>query len=366
VQNVNPTIQNRTISPEAHRAIMLHQIREAERLRKFGHVRPIISLDHQGYKFVAVGSQLHYSKSWQTFHDFLWNYIAGVVTKEWGDAELKKPFEERHPIVQWYHYLCDFQRKPAREEPGGIYSAIATGPVMAYTALAYDLYTLAHHALLQAKLVKRLKVKEQFQGARYEIYVSAAFIRAGFDVKLEDESDSTTTHCEFTATHKTIGLHYSIEAKSRHRTGFLGQPGTPKSLQEIEADVYRLLQQALGKRAVNDRIIFIDVNVPPQGGLLFESEWFKRVASQVKRLEESQSSTNPWPPAFVFFTNHPYHYVDTDQPEPGKSAIFTAINIPDFNQPPQAMRKKYPAIAQLFDSVTLHTEVPHEFPKEEL
>ena len=71
---------------------------------------------------------------------------------------------------------------------------------MAYTALAYDLYTLDHQALLQTKLVKRLKVKEQFQGARYEIYVSAAFVRAGFEMNLEDENDSTTTHCEFTAT----------------------------------------------------------------------------------------------------------------------------------------------------------------------
>lgn len=104
VRSSNPTIQVRTISPEVERAFVQHQLREAERARKFGHVRPIISTDHQGYKFVAVGNQLHYSKSWKTFHDFLWNYIAGVVTKEWGDAELKKPFEERHPIVQWYHY----------------------------------------------------------------------------------------------------------------------------------------------------------------------------------------------------------------------------------------------------------------------
>jgi len=319
-------------------------------------------MDHQGYKFVAVGHQLHYSKSWKTFHDFLWNYIAGVVTKEWGDAELKKPFEERHPIVQWYHYLCDFQRMPAREEGGGIRSSIATGPVMAYTALAYDLYTLAHHALLQAKLVKRLKVKDQFQGARYETYVSSAFVRAGFDVDLEDEGDATTTHCEFTASHKATGLQYSVEAKSRHRPGFLGQPGLPQPLEEIEADVYRLLQQALRKKAAYDRVIFIDVNVPRHVGNLFEAEWLKKVGTQLDRLEESQSPTNPWPPAFVFFTNHPYHYVGNDQSEPGKSAFFTTINMPDFKQRNPEVFKKYPAIAELLDSVINHTAVPHEFP----
>src|SRR5882724_9722584 len=145
IQNPDPTIPYREIPPEVQQAFIQHQVREAERIRKFGHVGPIIAADHQGYKFVAVGNRLHYSKSWKTFHDFLWEYIAAVVTKEWGDAELKKPFAERHPIAQWYHHLCDFQRMAAREEPGGIYSAIATGSVMAYTALAYDLYTLAHH-----------------------------------------------------------------------------------------------------------------------------------------------------------------------------------------------------------------------------
>jgi len=361
IQNPDPTIPYREIPPEVQQAFIQHQVREAERIRKFGHVGPIIAADHQGYKFVAVGNRLHYSKSWKTFHDFLWEYIAAVVTKEWGDAELKKPFAERHPIAQWYHHLCDFQRMAAREEPGGIYSAIATGSVMAYTALAYDLYTLAHHTLLQAKLVRRLQNRDQFQGARYEIYVSAAFVRAGFDVKLEDESDSTTTHCEFTATHQATGLYYSVEAKSRHRPGFLGQPGTPQPLEEIETDVYRLLQKALRKQAAYDRIIFIDVNVPPQVGTIFETDWFRKVATQIMRLEESQSAANPWPPAFVFFTNHPYHYVGNDQTEPGKSSIFTAINMPDFKQPNPAVLGKYPAIAQLLDSVINHTVVPHEF-----
>jgi hypothetical protein len=333
---------------------------EQARIRRFGHVRQPISIDHQGYKFVGVGNRLHYAKSWRTFHDFLWHYIAGVFTSEWGNAELQKPFEERHPVAQWYHHLCNFQQENM-EGPGPVYSAVATGTVMAYTALAYDLYTLDHHALLQKRLVERIKKRDQFQGARYETYVAAAFIRAGFDVILEDETDISTSHCEFNATHKDVGARYSVEAKSRHWSGYLGQSGTPKPLERIEADVYRLLQGALRKRADHERIIFIDVNVPPVNRPLLETEWFKKIAHQLTRLEESQSPENPYPSAFVFFTNHPYHYVGSDQPEPGKTALFTAINMPEFREPHLEVRSRYPAIHQLADSVFNHTAIPHDF-----
>jgi hypothetical protein len=234
---------------------------------------------------------------------------------------------------------------------------------MAYAALAYDLYILAHHALLQQKLIKRLKAKQQFQGARYETYVAAAFVRTGFDIVLEDEGDSATTHCEFTATHKATGLQYAIEAKSRHRPGFLGQPGAPKPLPEIEADVYRLLQEALRKNAEHEHIIFIDVSVPPEDCAPFQAQWCKKIAAQVTRLAAMQSPQDSWPPAFIFFTNHPYHYVGDDQPEPGRTAIFTAINMMDLKRPdPTALKKRYSAINQLFDSVTTHITIPHEFP----
>lgn len=345
---------------EAREAILQLQRKEAERVGRYGHVRPPISIEHQGRKFVAIGSRLLHSGNWKTFHDFLIAYIATVLTGDWGNAEIKKPFSQRHPILQWYHRLCEFQQKHI-QEAGKIHSAIMTGPVKAYIALAYDLYTLEHHALLQEKLIKRLKIQDQFQGARYETYVAAAFIRAGFDVELEDEDDPTTSHCEFAAAYNGTGSRFSVEAKSRHRPGFLGHPGDPKPLSEIQADVLQLLQRSLRKRADHDRIVFIDVNVPPEDATLFETEWFKKVMKQLNRLESNQSADEPWPPAFVFFTNHPYHYVGIDESEPGQSTLFTAINIPEFKQPnPEIIKQKYPPLDQLLNSVLNHTQIPNE------
>ena len=76
--------------------IRKEQLREAA----YGKVRPVIHEDFQGYKFVAVGNQLLYSKSWKTFPDFLMSYIAAVLGKDWGNAELAKPLEQRHQILR--------------------------------------------------------------------------------------------------------------------------------------------------------------------------------------------------------------------------------------------------------------------------
>jgi len=348
------------IPPEVLEKFARLQQRETERVRRFCHVRAPISLEMQGQRVVAVGSRIFWSPKWKTFHDFLVGYLTTVMGSEWGDAELKKPFQERHPIVHWYHGVCVLQQQTVKEA-GQVYLATATGPVIAFMSLAYDLYTLEHHALFQRRMLTRLKHRDQFQGARYETYVCAAFVRAGFDLVLEDETDTETSHCEFVATHKQTGSTYSVEAKSRHRPGYLGQAGAPRPLQEIKAEISRLLRRALRKQANHDRVVFIDVNVPPIDRAGMESEFLPSVASEVDRLREGGSGEAPYPPAFIFFTNHPYHYVGTDAPDPGHSVLFTGLNIPEFKVGAGDPYRKYPAIKELFNSVLNHTNMPENF-----
>jgi hypothetical protein len=80
-----------------------------------------------------------YSNTWKTFTDFLGDYIKMTLGGDWGNSELKKPFEERHPVLQWYHHICVLQRE-STEKVGEIYSAPVTGAVSAYYGLAYYLY----------------------------------------------------------------------------------------------------------------------------------------------------------------------------------------------------------------------------------
>jgi hypothetical protein len=356
-----PVLTAQAISKAKQRAATEIQPKPVEQIRQFGHGRPLISTELHGHRFVAVGNRRYSSEKWKTFHDFLVDYMKIVLGNEWGTKEEQKPFGEQHPILQWYQAVRDFQARTVMEV-GKVFSAVFTGPTMAYAALAYDLYTLAHHELLQQHMIKRLQNRTNFQGARYETFVTAAFIRAGFDVELENERDPSSTHCEFTATHRLTGQKFSVEAKSRHRTGFLGQEGAPPALEKIQADVFRLLQAALQKNAMYERIIFIDVNVPPEDATLFETQWFKKVTDQLNRLEATQRPYAPWPQSFVIFTNHPYHYAGTDETYPAGAIIFTAINNQDFRgMHPDLLRQKYPILFQLVDSIIAHTTIPHTF-----
>ncbi|MCC7293311.1 MAG: hypothetical protein IT449_14725 [Phycisphaerales bacterium] len=61
---------------------------------------------------MAAGCEYYSADSsvWRTFLDFLGDYIKHVLTPAWGKAELAKPFERRHVIMQWYDGMCRHQQ----------------------------------------------------------------------------------------------------------------------------------------------------------------------------------------------------------------------------------------------------------------
>src|SRR5882762_10049694 len=83
------------------RVVQAKQTAQQEWIARYGHVRPHISTDFLGYKFVAAGGRLYWSNKWKFVPDFLLDYVPGVFGTEWGRAELAKPEGERHPLVQW-------------------------------------------------------------------------------------------------------------------------------------------------------------------------------------------------------------------------------------------------------------------------
>ena len=182
---------------------VLRKLDAAETIRKKqqGGGRPIISMNFQDHQFVAVKNKLYRSKKWKTFPDFLFDYIKATLGSDWGNAEIKKDFSDRHPIIQWYHEVC-IQQKKAIKKPGEPVSSEVTGAFGAYLGLAYCLYLLDHNVELQERLIKRLKNIGNFQGAYYEVLVAGALVLAGFELHLEDETSRSSRHCEFYAVSK--------------------------------------------------------------------------------------------------------------------------------------------------------------------
>ena len=109
------------------------------------------------------------------------------------------------------------QRDQQPDPESGLVSAIRDGILSALLALAYDLYVLRNYSKLQDEVVARLRHPDQFQGARYELFVAATFIRGGCDIGYEDESDGSKKHTEFVAKHQKSGFEMSVEAKARQR-----------------------------------------------------------------------------------------------------------------------------------------------------
>jgi hypothetical protein len=273
---------------------------------------------------VVVGQQIRWSKSWLTFHDFLFDHIKVTLGREWGTREIAKPESDRHPLIVWYQRVCEFQRSHAASRAGNIYSGQMTGLIRAYLGLAYDLYLCAHNVELPELLVTRLRNHDNFEGALYEAFVVGCFAKAGFTIEFENEADSSVSHCEFTATHKDTRRRFSVEAKAV--TSASGRAGTSDQPPRIRDKLY----DALRKDAEHERIIFVELNraqtVNDQG----EPDWAAQV-DQEMRLAESELTIarQPAPPAYVFVTNRVFMQ-KLDDPEGGEMYMARGFKIADF------------------------------------
>jgi len=228
--------------------LMQVQARQSEFQRDHGKGRPIISSQFRDWRLVAVGNELNYAKKTDTkyFADFLLQYIRLKLGVEWGMSELAKPLRDRHPVLQWYDGLCRFQRSEQPDDDG-IYRSSGNGALLSWYRLAYDLYVTKHNADLQERLLHRIRNAQQFQGARFELVVTASMILAGFEITFEDESDTNRKHAEFVATHLS-GMRIAVEAKSRHRDGVLEYKASPRRSgqnQSSRVSVERLIRKAL-------------------------------------------------------------------------------------------------------------------------
>jgi hypothetical protein len=349
------SVSEEPISEVIRKKMEEHKAMELQREQQQGLGKPIISETFKGYRLVAVGGKLFYSKQWKTFHDFLADYIKTVLGGgAWGNAELKKPQSERHPILVWYEVGTRHMNE-LMKEPGKVHIAPMTGAVAAYFRLAYNLYLLGHNVKLQEILVRRLKDKDQFYGAHYETFVAGVLIRAGFDIEFEDETDGSTTHCEFTATFRKTGEKFSVEAKVRGRN-------------KASVDVGNQLYSALRKVAKHTRIVFIEVNVPPTSDGESTLSTLRQVVNSLRTREEKLTiDKQPAPPAYVIVTNNPHDY--DLHGEVKTWAAGEGYKIPDFKMDSRFSslrealntREKHIEIFDLMKSLAEHQEIPSTF-----
>jgi SEC-C motif len=289
--------------------------------------RPITAFKANGHQVVVVGDTVHFSQSWKTVPDFLAYYIKTILEPPWGNAELAKPFSERHPIIQWYDAVSRHQQATITS-PGEPTDAIVTGAVACYLGLGYGLYLLAHNVEQQKRLIDRLKNPGTFQGAYYEVIVASLLIRAGFELTLEDETDGASTHGEFIARSKRTGKKYWVEAKARSVAGLLAKTtidGTSDT--KPTSHLVKHLNLAFKKTAPHERLIFVDLNTEPTG--VAKPAWIEQAAARLEAYEKQGLPKGER--AYVIVTNFAFHRALSD---PASMVGFPmTLGIDDFNRP---------------------------------
>ncbi len=322
----------------------------------YGEVRDLIHAEYKGQTFVAVGNTVLWGK-WRTFTDFLIDYVWHVFGKDWVEQQFALDREDRHPVARMREDVSAFAATQEKG-PDGLYESVATGPMAGFLYLAYDLYVLAHHQDLQAAVVRRLRLSEQYQGARHELFAAATCIRAGFELEHEDETDRSRKHPEFVATHTHTGQVVAVEAKSRHRAGVLGRKGERESEEVQRADVGRLLNKAIAKRPGMPYVIFMDLNLPP-----LESDGDQPLPRVMQELPpkldrvrgKHEDGKDPY--NLLVFSNHPHHYGEPLSPDPAKDVLAVESLCPEHSADhPETIRA-------IYDAANQYGNVPSKFPE---
>ena len=319
--------------------------------------KPIQSYSLKDGRLTVIGRAIMIGK-WTTFTDFLLDYFAERIGRDWIASELKK-WGDGHPLAQWA-----IEMRKAWPLPGtGIRKRIINNAFRSMLSVAYSLYLIEHHyeqydQPLFDRLLKRLHARAGFFATLSETNAAAAFLRAGFFLDYEDDL-KPGQHAEFTATYPTTGRPFSVEVKTRSGTD---NGGDLKSRLKLK----NKLSQALKKNLPHTRVVFIDLNIPeivPTPDSPIHNDLLSQIAEAERTLKINGA---PAPSAYLFLINQPYHYnlaateavamigalgfkLDTFQPRTGS---FRDVVLG---------REQHPEMHALIESMRLHGEAPATF-----
>jgi|SRR6266850_4157957 len=337
------------------------QQKERERIEQFGHGRPDIAVDFHGYKLVAIGSKLMYmpSDKCKFLTDVLLQYVEHSFGQEWFEAEIAKPAEERHPVMQWRIKGMNYMNAQPRM-PDGTFGAIPTGPLQAYMSFAYDLYVAENNSqLVDNSFIERLKHVDQFQGAWHELFAAATCIRAGFRIELENQADRSRRHAEFNIVHLATGIQLSVEAKSKHRPGVLGRAGSQQQSNAISLPFGDLLRDAVAKNPPHPLVVFLDMNMPFEASKRFllpqaNSLPHPFITKTLNRLRKEHDGKDPI--TMLMMTNHPSHYTKDTEIPPTPHLMTQVSQVPTRDAPLNVLWA-------LHRAANVYGMIPQEFSK---
>ena len=131
----------------------------------------------------------------------------------------------------------------------------------------------------------------------------------------------------------------------------------------MKGDVSRLIRQALEKPANGERLIFIDMNLPPPPpSWSGEGIWWQHDAiASIHAVAEQPGKVRDDISALIIFTNLPSYQMPLDDHYVSLECAFTCFRKPEFAAETTLLGSRYPDIAHLFDAFSAHDTVQECF-----
>ncbi len=320
------------------------------------HLNLVKSLVHQGYRWRPVYSTLRYRPLTETFHEFILKRSFELFGEDWRQQEASLPQKEQHVFMRWVGSLFEWKKTSQTDSnkvDERVWAAAPSGEVKALLQFAYDIYCLEAIDRLPDFLLERVKNKNEFQGARYEIACAAIMARAGFEINFLDDQVRAERHCEFIAINKYTREQVGVEAKSRRRKGILNEKGQSEYSDLVKGDVGRLFRKACSQKPKDvPFLIFIDLNVLPSPGLSLEQKpWLPDIKAMLDHHKKS-SRGKPDPFTALLLTNFSYYYAGESD---GYGDEFSAVISPFPERPIQKA-----SFDEIWQSLNRYSHIPKE------
>ncbi len=309
----------------------------AQELQAMGiYVNLIRTIGFKGMRGLVIGNGIWFAKTEKaTFHELILDRLRAELGEKWWKEQHALAPEERHFIYKCYEEFSKFTAEAVdkQHEGDGTWSAPPNGYAHYLLNLAFDVYMLQHSNEIPKDWLRRLRIKDQYQGVRYEIAVASIFARMGCKLEFFKDSGTTVKHPEFKATHTETSTIVAVEAKSRHRDGVINQPGQFDLTKAVKGDIGSLFTNALQKDSGGlPYLIFIDVNAPRDLNEAAEaSQWYKDVRQMVAD-HHVPTQQDPDTYALLCVTNYSHHYEADRLITPGQNCfampVHTQVPIP--------------------------------------
>lgn len=277
-------------------------------------VRPV---HFNGKKVWVLGNRVYHDEPPSiTFSEFILRVLQREFGKDWWEENQNLPIDKQHYIFRAFNQFELWKKRPKKDTktgPDGSKGAFPDGWTYNLLSLAFDISMLIHRAdEVPAELLDRLRNKNEFQGARYEVAVASIFARIGCNIKFIDNKNNKNRHPEFIAELPEENIKVAVEAKSKRRPGVIHESGDADIKNLKKTRIVPLVNEAL-KQNPGDIpfIIFVDIN-QPQSLSKTPEEHVKRLIKATENLRVSPQD-KPEEFSLLYITNYSGQFLEEEQ-----------------------------------------------------